>query len=179
MYPKSLALLILFVAAGVSAHGQSIARVNRPTSSDLRNDNLIAAKAVTALRRLESDVVVYRSLGEFEDNGRIARVSLETFRKDLQEVTCEVAPLLERLPENTLKMEIANALDSYRDGAFWWQKIDRPRVVPVSALASMNVTHASSETALLATVPYTVVIHWRQAAKYLRRAEAMMNTTRN
>ena len=177
MRPSSLALLILLFAVSVSAHGQSIARANPSRNLIARtgNDQMLAARAISALKRLDRDVLVYRSLGDFEEGGKLARVSCETFRNDLAEVTAEVEPLLSRLPPSRMKTEIGNALNSYRDGAFWWQKIDQPRVVHVSALAFSEPTRTSSDTALLASVPYTVAIHWRQAEKYLIRAEGMMN----
>jgi hypothetical protein len=179
MRPSSLALLILLLAASVSAHGQSIARANPSRNlishTETGNDQMLAARAISALKHLDRDVLVYRSLGDFEESGKLARVSFEAFRNDLGEVSAEVEPLLSRLPQSRLKTEIRNALDSYRDGAFWWQKIDQPRVVHVSALTFSEITRTSSDTALLANVPYTVAIHWRQAEKHLKRAEGMMN----
>jgi len=191
MRPSSLALLILFFAVSVSAHGQSVARANSSRNLDPQTetggDQMLAARAISALKRLDRDVLVYHSLGDFEESGKLARVSFDVFKNDLQAVTSEVEPLLSRLPQSRLKTEIRNALDSYRDGAFWWQKldhqidhqIDQPRVVHVSALAFSESTRASSDTALLANVPYTVAIHWRQAEKYLKRAEGLMNEVQN
>ncbi len=183
MRPSSLALLILFFAVSASAHGQSVARANPSrnliSQTETGEYQTLAARAISALKRLDKDVLVYRSLGDFEEDGKLARVSCETFRNDLAAVTAEVEPLLSRLPPSRLKTEIRNALDSYRDGAFWWQKIDQqidqPRVVHVSSLAFSEPTRTSSDTTLLASVPYTVAIHWRQAQKYLKRAEGMMN----
>jgi hypothetical protein len=106
-------------------------------------------------------------------------VSCDAFKNDLHAVTAEVEPLLSRLPTSRVKTEIRNALDSYRDGVFWWQKIDQQiyqlRVVHVSALTFSEPTRTSSDAALLANVPYTVAIHWRQAERYLKRAEGMMS----
>jgi hypothetical protein len=179
MNRPSLALLFLLVA-GAAAYGQAPARletsptVNTETSADPPGP----ARAIAALKRLERDVVIYRSLGDFEADGRLARISFPAFANDLQAVTTEVEPMLSRMPEGRLKTEIRNALDSYRDGAFWWQKIHQSRVVHVSALTSFENIRTSSDTAFLATVPYTVAIHWRQAGKYLKRAEELMNRTR-
>ena len=89
-----------------------------------------------------------------------------------------VRRLCHRLPQGKLKSEISNALDSYRDGAFWWLKIDQPRVVNVSALGSSEITRTPSDAAFLSMVPYTVAIHWRQAGNYLKSAEKLMNGTR-
>jgi len=178
---KRLSLpLVPFLTMAV-AYGQSVARV-KPTPAEasvteLRteteavDDRVLAARSIAALKRLDKDVLVYHSLSDFEESGKLARVSFETFRNDLGEVTAEVEPLLSRLPPGKLKTEITNALDSYRDGAFWWQKIDQPRVVHVSALAFADHTRTPSDAAFLSTVPYTVAIHWRQARKYLKRAE--------
>jgi hypothetical protein len=181
MNRSSLALLILLVVT-VVAHGQSVARAKQsPTvvAAVETNDNqVLAARAIAVLKRLDDDVLVYRSLGDFEANGRLARVSFEAFTDDLSKVTAEVEPMLSRLPQSRLKSEISNALDSYRDGAFWWQKINQPRVVHVSALTATEFNRTPSDTAFLSTVPYTVAIHWRQAGKYLKRAEDLMDGTR-
>jgi hypothetical protein len=174
MNRSSLALLIIVFTACVSLHGQTPARVNHLAGPAPPGD---AWRAIIALQRLDRDVLVYRSLGDFEENGTLARVSFDVFRNDLRQVSQEVEPLIARLPQGSLKIEIANALDSYRDGAFWWEKIDQPKVVPVSALTSINVTHTSADAVFLSTVPYTVVIHWRQAGKYLKRAAEMMSAS--
>jgi hypothetical protein len=183
MKESSLALLILLFLS-LAAYGRSVVRAQQFNGGNIPiaqpenvaiDVNTLAARSITAVKRLEKDVLVYRSLGEFEANGRLARVSFETFQSDLQEVTAQVEPILSRLPQGRLKTEISNALDSYRDGAFWWQKIDQPRVVHVSALTATEFNRTPSDTAFLSTVPYTVAIHWRQAGRYLKRAEALMN----
>lgn len=181
----SLTLIIALFLMPIAVHGQSVARVklsdeeNRIIEPKIEDrDQSLAARAIASLRRLDRDVLVYRSLGEFEENGKLAQVPFETFRNDLLNVTGEVEPLLSRLPQSRLKTQIRNALDSYRDGAFWWSKIDQPRVVHVSAFTSPELTQTSADAAFLATVPYTVAIHWRQAGKYLTRAEEMVNGPR-
>lgn len=182
-----LILVTVLFLIPTAAYGQSLARLNQPVraeglfsrpENEAGDDQSRAALAIAALKRLESGVLVYRSLGDFEADGRLARVSFEVFSSDLHEVAAEVAPLLSRLPQGKLRTEISNALESYRDGAFWWRKIYQPRIVQVSALTSVENTRTPSDTALLATVPYTVAIHWRQAGKYLQRAEEMANVSR-
>jgi hypothetical protein len=42
------------------------------------------------LKRLETNVMVYRSLGQFEASGRLARVTLQTFETELAEVNNEL-----------------------------------------------------------------------------------------
>ena len=181
MKRSSLALLTSLFFAPAAAYAQSVARakqivIPRPAiETEVPDEMTLAARSMMALRRLEKDVLVYRSLGAFEANGKLARVSYQVFRNDLNEVSAEVEPMLSRLPESRLKTELSNALASYRDGEFWWQKIDRPRVIHVSALTSTANTHTPSDTAFGDTVPYTVAIHWRQANRYLRRAEQLLN----
>jgi len=180
MKRSSLALLTSLFFAPAAAYAQSVARVKQISSPQPRieteaTDELLAARSLVALQRLAKDVLVYRSLGEFEANGKLARVSYQAFRKDLTEVTAEVEPLLSRMPQSKLKVELGNALASYQDGEFWWQKIDRPRVVSVSALTSNVISRAPSDAAFADTVSYTVTIHWRQANRSLRRAAQLMN----
>ena len=181
MKRSSLALLTSLFFAPAAAYAQSVARVKQIATpqtgieTKLTDEMVLVARSMVALKRLEKDVLVYRSLGEFEANGKLAKVSYQAFKNDLTEVTAEVEPLLSRLPQSKLKAELGNALASYRDGEFWWQKIDRPRVVNVSALTSTRYSSAASDDAFVNTIPYTVTIHWRQANRYLRRAEQLVN----
>ena len=183
----SLALRVLLFGSA-AAYGQSMVSATQLSindrivsqsrvESEATDEGALAAAGITALKRLEKDVLIYRSLGEFESNGKLARVSFEVFQKDLQEVTAEVEPILARLPQGKLKTEISNALASYQDGAYWWQQINQPRVVHVSALKANEFNRTPSETTLLSSVPYTVAIHWRQAGRYLRHAQGLMAGT--
>ena len=170
----STLVLLLIVTA---AHGQSLANLNRysneSTSSDASSDK--RSKAIAALKRLDHDVIVYRSLGDFEDGRKLARVSLRTFEQELVEVNAEVQPLLKEMPAGKLKLQLINALDSFRDGVFWWRQIDQPRVVSVSALAATRETRSPADVAFVSTIPYTVAIHWRQAHAYLNQSEKLVN----
>jgi hypothetical protein len=143
-----------------------------PESSD---DMDLAARIIKALKRLDGDVLVYRSLGEFEASGKLSSVPFDVFKNDLQQVTAEVEPMLSELRQSSLKIMIGNALASYRDGAFWWHKIHQPRVVNIAAMSFAETTRTPSDSFFASTTPYTVAMHWRQAAKYLRRAEDLMN----
>lgn len=139
---------------------------------------ILAARAIAALKRLDDDVLIYRSLGDFEANGRVARGSYEVFDNDLQEVITEVQPILSELSQNKWKIELRNALYSYRDGGFWWGKIHQARVVNVSAMTFAETSTTPSDAVFMSTVPYTIAIHWRQASKYVARAEKLMNEKR-
>ena len=182
MKRPSLAFFIFFLIS-VATYGQSVSRtrvrtVESTTQISTVDDRIFAERAIAALRRLEDDVITYRSLGDFEASGKLARVTFETFQSDLQKVTGEVESTLSRVRNDRLKTELSNSLASYRDGAFWWERIYQPRVVHVSALNYNAINRAPGDNALLATVPYTVAIHWRQAAKYLKRAEQLQNRDR-
>ena len=168
-----LALLLLLLAT--VAHGQSPARghsIDR-NSEFKEEDRALAHRAILALKRLDDEVIVYQSLGDFEENGKLSRVSLEAFRSDLREVSAEVETILARFPESKIKTQLGNALSCYRDGAFWWAKIYQPRVMNVSALNNSKIMRAPFDAAYLSSIPYTVAINWRQANNYLRRAELL------
>src|SRR5256885_3680769 len=117
---------------GAAAHAQPTARVTPPINAATAGND--AARAINSLKRLQQDVIVYRSLGEFEEGRKLARVPLRTFETELKEVTGELEDILVRMPSGKLKIQITNSLACYRDGAFWWRKIDQPRVVSVAEL---------------------------------------------
>jgi len=165
-----IAVLVCFLIP-TATRAQSIARLNPTTSISGASD--LNVRAIAALRRLENQVIVYRSLGEFEENGRLARVPLQTFAKELRDVTLELQPIVAAMPPSKLRNEIVNSLASYRDGFFWWRKIDQPRVVHVSALR-YDENRNPADQVLLSNTPYTVAINWRQAHAYLAQAEELL-----
>jgi hypothetical protein len=73
------------------------------------------------------------------------------------------------LPDTALRTDLINAFTSYRDGADSWEKISERRVVYVCELKSSE-RDSTSDAAFVAGIPYTVVVHWQQANKYLQRA---------
>jgi len=163
---RPLAFLFFILAASTCAQAQR----THPLISANDNDRVVAARAITALSQLDNDVIVYRSLGEFEDGRKLASVSLATFQAHLREATDEVESLLPRLNDARLKTAISNALASYRDGAYWWEKVYQPRVIRVSEFRSNETDVTWSASFFRANLPYTVAIHWRQANKHLQRA---------
>jgi hypothetical protein len=165
----SIAILVLSAVA----HGQSIARVNASPHAPTASDD--AARAINSLKRLQQDVIVYRSLGEFEDGLKLARVPLRTFETELTEVTGELEDLLVRMPSGKLKIQITNSLACYRDGAFWWRKIDQPRVISVAELSYAEREVSPANQALLSSIPYTVAVNWRLASRYLNQAERTLS----
>jgi len=52
------------------------------------------------------------------------------------------------------------------------------RTTRVESVSTMNFTETSttrSDAVFMSSVPYTIAIHWRQAGKYLERAEKLLN----
>lgn len=166
-----LALLIL-VSSCTLVHAQSLAHHDRSNSQiidDVTADQVVGARAIFLLKRLDDDVIVYESLADFEESGTLARVPLETFQRDLLEITPELQKLLLNLPDTALRADLINAFTSYRDGADSWEKFSDRRVVKLSDLKSRE-GDSTSDAAFVAGIPYTVVVHWQQANKYLQRA---------
>jgi hypothetical protein len=139
-----------------------------------QNDIVLANRAIAALNQLQAKVIVYRSLQDFEADSRLGRVSLDTFKADLHSVSTELEPILTQLSDRRLRTHLTNALYSFRDGAFWWEKVVQPHVVKITELTSGSRSATRAETFFIATVPYTVAIHWRQAAKFLLKAETLV-----
>ena len=179
MYRTSLGLLILFFSCAI-AHSQSIARLdlsrlNFASKSESAKQQDAALRAIASLKRLHANTIVYRSLGDFEENGKLASVSFDIFKSDLDEVSAEVEAILVSMSNPQLKNQIRNALASYQDGAYWWEKVYQPRVINVSSLTG-ETNRSSADAFLMTNAPYTVAIHWRQASTYLQRAERQVAT---
>jgi len=168
-------LHVMWARAGIELHKTGRSDSGRPgdREAERENDRALARSVISSLKILESEVVVYNSLGEFEASSTLVRVPVERFTSDLQKVSADVELILSWLPQNKLKNELANALSSYQDGGLWWRRVYQPRVIDVSNLVSPEI-RTPSDTAYLSTVPYTVAINWRQGSKYLKRAEDTM-----
>lgn len=168
MRPQASLLVLLFcLAIPAASRGQSVSRVTQSASPNKHS----GITALAALRRLQAEVIVYRSLGEFEADGRLAHVTLQAFEGELLKASTQLQPILAAMPAGEARAQLINALASYRDGTYWWKKVDRPRVVDVSLL---GFDSNAGDPALMSTAGYTVAIHWRQAAKYLNRAQALI-----
>lgn len=183
----STVMLAAFLIAAASVHAQTLNHrsdpdnlSSRPSTARVRidstqeNDIVLANRAIAALKQLKADVIVYRSLQEFETDGRLGRVSFDKFNCDLQRIITEVEPILAQLTDSRLRTILSNALYSFRGGAFWWGKVAQPRVVSVMTLGLAFRSVAPAESFFTATVPYTVAIHWRQACKFLLQAEKLL-----
>jgi hypothetical protein len=139
-----------------------------------RDDSILAERAVASLEQLKAAVLVYRSDSEFESDDKVARVPLETFTDKLDRATAEVESILPQLSDVKLRSHLRNSLYSYRDGAFWWAKLDQQKVVTVANLRAGYTTTTPAEYFLQSNAAFTVVVHWRQANKYLLRAQRLI-----
>lgn len=134
-----------------------------------------AAEAVAALRRLGGGVFVYGSYDAFAEGRSLARVPFKRFSRELKETSERVARLLSWLPESGLKAELRGALQTYRDGGYWWGKIYCSAVVRAGDDCLPADERMTFGGAYLATLPYTVAVNWRNADRHLTRAEKMLN----
>lgn len=169
-------LCLLFLASSASAQFKAASpscELNDSPAVSPIDETALAIRSIESLRKLEKLVPVHASRGAFEADPRLSSVPLEVFEKEFETVFAEVEPLLCRLRQKTLKMQIVNALHSYRDGLFWLNRIDQRRVIHVAAL-SFRATQTPPDAAYSSTIPYTVAIHWRHASKYLKRAQALI-----
>ena len=166
--PRALALLVILLAAGLFVRGQAPAP-RQPVTSGPDQNEALARQAISNLRLLESEVIVYKSLAAFEEGRALGRVSFPVFQNDLQRVSIEIEMILARLPENKSKTDLFNALSCYRDGAYWWGRISKTGVIHVSEPLT-ETSRTEFDVAYRSSVPYTVAINWRNASKYLRRA---------
>jgi hypothetical protein len=163
------------IYAGEGQRDEALPCVLREMRAERELDLMSARKALAALRELQDDVIVYRSLGEFETGRSLARVSFESFTDHLRRISPLVKHMLARLPENRLKVELRNALLSYLDGGFWWSKVYRPAVINVSGGRFADGERPLIERAYLQADLYTVAINWRQGSQHLKRAEEMLD----
>lgn len=177
LVPQLFLIASVLLTAQISIQAQpnhTIVPSTDPQSAAKRADSILADRAIAALEQLNANVFVYRSYGEFENDGRIAPVTLETFTDRLNRVTFEIELIVPQLSDAKLRSYLSNSLYSYRDGAFWWAKLDQRKIVTISSLRIGFITTTPTECYLTSTVPYTVVIHWRQANKYLLRAQRLI-----
>ena len=170
-------LAFALLTAQYSMHAQTAHTIVASTdlrSAAKRDDSILAQRAVASLEQLKAAVVVYSSYDTFESDGTLARVPLQTFTDKFNQVTAEVESIISQLSDAKLRSQLSNSLYSYRDGVFWWAKLDQQKVVKIADLRAGLTTIAPAERFFTSTVPYRVVVHWRQANKYLLRAQKLM-----
>jgi hypothetical protein len=153
----------------------TIAEINRERLIDLR----LSEGFVSILQTLERDVNSYASLGEFEAHNRVAKVSFDQLSNDFKKASDACLPVLTSLPRNSLTYHLQNALNSYADGLFWWQKTYKRKEIVVSA---QNWTEPPPRNPLgfdAAGVDYAVVSNWRKAGRHIAIAQGEIERSRS
>jgi hypothetical protein len=143
-------------------------------------DMTLAESAVAILKTLDGEINSYSSLGEFEERSAVARVSFDKLSGDFETAATTLEQLLSSLPRNLLYYQLRNALNSYSDGLFWWQKTHMHKdaaVVPVN-----NWTEPASQKPMgfdAGTINYTVVCNWRKARQHIANAAVEIERARD
>lgn len=140
-------------------------------------DLALAARAVEALRSLECDVRAYDSLADFEESRTPANVSFKEFTERAAEHLHALDRALASLPRSSVRQSIQNARNSYRDGLFWWQKTEGRDSLTISADALAEVDQLDAARINTEAARYTVVVNWRNAARYTSRAEELVRSS--
>jgi hypothetical protein len=156
----------------------TIALIEKERSIDLK----LAESAVAIIRTLDAEVNSYSSLGEFEEHNAVARVSFDKLSKDFETSGGTAQQLLSSLPRNPLYYHLQNALNSYSDGLFWWEKTHARREASAAVVSVNNWTEPAPEKPLgldVETINYTVVSNWRKARKHIATAWDEIERARN
>ncbi|MDT4954909.1 MAG: hypothetical protein QOJ02_3047 [Acidobacteriota bacterium] len=156
----------------------TISEIEKERSIDLK----LAESAVAIIRTLDAEVNSYSSVGEFEEHNAVARVSFDKLSKDFEATGGTAQQLLSSLPRNQLYYHLQNALNSYSDGLFWWEKTHARREAPAAVVSVNNWTEPAPEKPLgldVEMINYTVVSNWRKARKHIATAWDEIERARN
>jgi len=139
----------------------------------------LANRLVALLKTLDDEVNTYSSLGDFEERNAVAKVSFAKLSHDFKSIAPTAYSLLSSLPRNSLTYHLQNALNSYSDGLFWWEKTYRQREMVVSV---NNWTEPASRNPLgfdAGGINYAVVCQWRKAARHIASAAVEIERARS
>lgn len=138
------------------------------------HDQLIAARVVEVLRPLEELLTVSRSFADYQERRALSRSSFDKLEREFADALGNAAGLLASMPRGPAFYHLSGARDSYRDGLFWYRKVNPARRMVVSASAFER--DPLQEARLDADqVGYTISVNWRAAAKYTRLAEQSLS----
>jgi hypothetical protein len=144
------------------------------TVSEMRRERAIdvtlAERAVTLLKTVDEKVNAYPSLAEFEEHGRVAQVPFDQLSSDFKTVASNARQLLSSLPRSPIYYNLQNALSSYGDGLFFWEKTYRRKAMVVNANNWVEPDAPKARALDAGVVDYTVVCNWRNARKYITKA---------
>lgn len=161
-----------YVRRGRGAAGAEEVEALETAAAERRLERSLAEEALESLRQLESVVVVYHTLADFEEGGTLARVSFGSFEGRFADTEARVRTLLGWLPETRLRSELRNAFRSYADGHFWWSKVHCARVVDARGDCATGFERWRLGAAYPQT--YAVAVNWRNASKHLGRAAGLL-----
>jgi hypothetical protein len=154
----------------------TLSEIKKERSIDMK----IAERSLAILKTLDKEVNSYSSLAEFEARNQVARVSFDKLAGDFETVATTTQQLLSSLPRNLLYYQLQNALNSYSDGLFWWQKTRTRRDAAV--ISVRNWTEPATQKPLgfdAGTINYTVICNWRKARKHIANAAVEIERARD
>jgi hypothetical protein len=154
----------------------TLSEIKKERSMDMK----FAERAVAILKTLDEEINSYSSLAEFEERNEVARVSFDKLADDFETVANTTQQLLSSLPRNLLYYQLQNALNSYSDGLFWWQKTHTRKDAAVVSVN--NWTERASQKPLgfdAGTINYTVICNWRKARKHITNAAVEIERARD
>jgi hypothetical protein len=158
----------------------------RATVSEIKTERALdlklAERVVALLKTLDEEVNSYSALSEFEEHRSVARVSFAKLTNDFEVLGGRAQQLLSSLPRNLLFYHLQNALNSYNDGLFWWEKTHARREASAAVVSVNNWTEPPSQKPLgfdVETINYTVTINWRKAGKHIANAASEIEKARN
>jgi hypothetical protein len=134
------------------------------------NDRVIAGRIAQALKTLEGVVNVPPTYADYQEHRAASKVSFGRLEGEFADALGVAAALLAWMPRDPSFYRLSSARRSYRDGMFWYRKVNQSRELVVSAngFAGDPLKDLRLEADL---VGYAAVVNWRTAAKYTRLAE--------
>jgi len=138
-------------------------------------DLLIAARVSQTLKSLEGIVNTPAAYADYLEQRAEARVGFERLDAEFSEALGRAGTLLGWMPRSPVYYCLSSAWRGYRDGLFWYRKVQGSRRMVVSAAAGFERNPLEALRIDTGQVGYTVVINWRAAAKYTRLAEQSLS----
>jgi hypothetical protein len=164
-----------FVADGRGVGGARIASALAEMRAERVLDLVVARQALVALGELEAATNAPATLADYEEEKQIGKVSPAEFGGKLDAAAQTIKQSLAWLPESSLKNDIDNAWQSYRDAFWWWQRSDRPLVVHVAGNKFAEQNFAAMSHLPDTQLGYNAVANLRHAREYTRRAASLLD----
>ncbi|HEX8160437.1 MAG TPA: hypothetical protein VF538_00950 [Pyrinomonadaceae bacterium] len=134
------------------------------------NDRVIVARIVEKLQPLQRLINNYPTYADYQEGRAASEVGPDRTDAEVADALSTASLLLASMPRSPAFYHLSGARDSYRDGLFWYRKVQRSRSMVVSAEAfegdPLRDLRLNADQ-----VGYAVVVNWRAAAKYTRIAE--------